>query len=76
MLECVGVRAVAYSLEDARLFNVLPSVTETRTLTPALLAQKDGMLLSRGTAAVLQTQAMQDAPIMSDGAEPSASRGV
>ena len=54
LLESAGARAVDYTPVDARLFNVLPSITETRTLVPALLSQKDGSLLYRGTAAVLQ----------------------
>jgi len=47
-----GIRAVTFSPEEARLFNILPSLTESRTLVPALLSAKDGALLYRGTAAV------------------------
>lgn len=57
LLDSAGVHAVVYSSTDAHLFNVLPSITETRTLVPALLSQKDGALLYRGTAAVIQITA-------------------
>lgn len=50
-----GARAVPYSPETESMFNVLPSISRTRTVTPALISQKDGTLLYRGTAAVLQT---------------------
>lgn len=53
LLAALGVRAVAYGPEDGRLFNLLPSLTETSTLSPALVSLKDGSLLYRGTAAVL-----------------------
>ena len=54
LLASLGVRAAGYTPQDARLFTVLPSISETRTLSPALLATKDGALLRRGTAAVMQ----------------------
>ena len=53
LLSALGVRAVAYGPEDGRLFNILPSLTETSTLSSALVSLKDGSLLYRGTAAVL-----------------------
>jgi len=54
LLVSAGAKAVTYTQQDMRLFNLLPSLTETRTLVPALVASKDGALLYRGTAAVLQ----------------------
>ena len=54
LLASLGVRAAGYTPQDARLFTVLPSISVTRTLSPALLATKDGALLRRGTAAVMQ----------------------
>lgn len=47
-----GVRAEAYNAEIAGNFTILPSLNKTRTLVPALVSQKDGSLLFRGTAAV------------------------
>ncbi len=55
LLWASGIRALPYAPEDARHFNILPSVSQTRTLVPALVAQKDGALLYRGTAAVLES---------------------
>ena len=52
LLTGMGVRAVSFTPQEQRLFTVLPSVNDTRTLTPALLCEKDGALLRRGTAAV------------------------
>ncbi len=56
LLFVLGARAVRYAPAESGLFNVLPSVTETRTLVPALVSAKDGALLYRGTAAVLETE--------------------
>lgn len=56
MLSGLGIRAVAYSPQDQRLFTVLPSIQETRTLDPALVSLKDGALLHRGAAAVCEPQ--------------------
>lgn len=75
LLESIGVRAVDYATADARLFNVLPSITETRTLVPALLSQKDGALLYRGTAAVLQHTAPSLQSSLSD-SETTQPQGV
>ena len=58
LLLTTGARAVAYSPEVARLFTVLPSLGETRTITPALVSQQDGALLARGAAAVRQAPPM------------------
>ena len=52
LLEGLGLHPVSYSPEEARLFTVLPSLHLTRTITPALVSRKDGVLLYRGTAAV------------------------
>lgn len=52
LLESLGARAVDYQPDVARLFTVLPSLGATRTLAPAIVAQKDGALLARGAAAV------------------------
>jgi len=74
LLSGMGARAVPYSAADAGLFNVLPSITETRTLVPALVSLKDGALLYRGTAAALtaeNTAAAAVAPPAADGAEPA-----
>jgi hypothetical protein len=62
LLGDIGARAVWYAPEQARLFNVLPSISETRTLTPALVSLKDGALLYRGTAAVLAQAAGSESP--------------
>ena len=55
LLDRLGVRAVQYDSTQSQRFTVLPSITQTNTLTPALVSKKDGTLLYRGTAAVLQT---------------------
>lgn len=52
MLEGMGLCALDYSEENRRLFNALPSKTETRTLSPAIVSAQDRRLLRRGTAAV------------------------
>ncbi len=52
MLESMGLWALPYSEENRRLFSALPSKTETRTLSPAILSAQDHRLLRRGTAAV------------------------
>lgn len=52
ILESMGLCALEYSEENRRLFNALPSKSETRTLSPAILTREDGKLLRRGTAAV------------------------
>lgn len=52
LLEGLGLHPVFYSAQDARLFTILPSLNLTRTITPALISRKDGVLLYRGTAAV------------------------
>lgn len=52
MLESMGLRALDYSNESHRLFTALPSKSETRTLSPAIVSIQDYRLLKRGTAAV------------------------
>lgn len=52
MLKSMGLCALPYSEENRRLFSALPSKTETRTLSPAILSTQDHRLLRRGTAAV------------------------
>ena len=52
ILTLLGLRAVDYTPDSGRLFTTLPSRGETRTLSPAIVAAKDGRLLRRGTAAV------------------------
>lgn len=52
LLAGLGLRALDYSEENCRLFNALPSKTETRTLSPAIVSTQDHRLLKRGTAAV------------------------
>ena len=53
LLQCLGVRTATYRAEDYRLFTVLPSLSATHTIMPALVSVKDGALLYRGTAAVV-----------------------
>lgn len=52
MLESMGLKALDYSEDSRRLFTALPSKTETRTLSPAIVSIEDFRLLRRGTAAV------------------------
>lgn len=52
MLEGMGLCALDYSDESRRLFTALPSKSETRTLSPAIVSKQDYRLLRRGTAAV------------------------
>lgn len=52
LLASLGLCALDYSSENQRLFNALPSKSETRTLSPAILSAQDHRLLRRGTAAV------------------------
>lgn len=54
LLGGMGVHVVRYAPQEQRLFTVLPSISETRTLAPALVSAKDGALLQRGTAAVCE----------------------
>jgi hypothetical protein len=60
LISGMGARVVSYSAEESRLFTILPSVSQTRTLLPALVSQKDGSLLYRGTAVVLQAASFAD----------------
>jgi len=52
LLASLGLQALDYTEENSRLFNALPSKTETRTLSPAIVSAQDHRLLRRGTAAV------------------------
>lgn len=52
LLASLGLCAVDYCAETSRLFNALPSKTDTRTLSPAIVSAQDHQLLRRGTAAV------------------------
>ena len=52
LLAELGLGALDYSEENRRLFNALPSKSETRTLAPAIVSLEDQRLLRRGTAAV------------------------
>lgn len=52
LMESMDLRALDYSDESRKLFTALPSKTETRTLSPAIVSTKDYRLLRRGTAAV------------------------
>jgi hypothetical protein len=70
LLRASGIRALPYAPEDARHFNILPSVSQTRTLVPALVAQKDGALLYRGTAAVLENAIAGEASVPSPALRP------
>ena len=57
MLASLSLAAVSYSDAAAHLFTVLPSKNETKTLVPAIVAEKDHQLLKRGVAAVQMSQA-------------------
>ncbi len=72
LLTAMGISAVPYTPESAYHFTILPSLDETRTLMPALISQKDGQLLARGTAAVIM-QHSQTARLSENGAEASPS---
>lgn len=48
----LGLEAVDYSPKDKRLFTILPSIQDTRTLIPALVSQQDGRLVRMGAATV------------------------
>lgn len=48
----MGLTALDYSAENAKLFTTLPSKTENRTIAPAIVATDDYRLIRRGTAAV------------------------
>lgn len=52
LMEGMGLKALNYSEESRGLFTALPSKTETRTLSPAIISVRDARLLRRGTAAV------------------------
>ena len=52
LLAGLGLTALDYTEENRRLFNALPSKSETRTLSPAIVSLEDRRLLRRGTAAV------------------------
>ena len=49
-LHMMGVEVRYYSEGDARMFDVLPTMGEARTIRPALI--KDGQVIRRGTAAL------------------------
>lgn len=51
LMECLGLRAVDYSPQTSKLFNVLPSKNTTQTIVPAILSISEQRLLKRGTAA-------------------------
>ena len=51
LMECLGMRAVDYSPQTSKLFNVLPSKNTTQTIVPAILSVSEQRLLRRGTAA-------------------------
>ena len=51
LLDGLGLEALPFNEANQRLFTVLPSKEETRTLSPALLSKEDGRLIRRGTAA-------------------------
>lgn len=60
LLECEHIAFCDYSPDQARLFSVLPSKNDSCTVTPALLDEKDGALLYRGTAVVKDTSVHQE----------------
>lgn len=53
-LRRMGVEAVFYGEEHAALFDVLPTLGDTRTVRPAMV--QDGNVLRRGVAAVSARQ--------------------
>ena len=54
LLNGLGFRAMEYSEDNSRLFTVLPSKNETRTISPAIVSAEDFRLIRRGPAAVRQ----------------------
>jgi len=50
----MGVSVVPFSVQEAKLFSILPSISQTRKLLPELVSQKDESLQYRGTAVVMQ----------------------
>lgn len=64
LLASLGVRALPYSQEEQRYFTVLPSISGTHTLAPALVSTRDGALLQRGTAAVAAQPGTPEAAAM------------
>jgi len=54
LLAAFGLRAVWYTEENSRLFNILPSKNTTRTLSPAIVSVPENRMLRRGTAAVCE----------------------
>jgi len=51
-LHMLGMETLAYSTEHAALFDILPTMGETRTIRPALV--RDGQVIRRGAAACRQ----------------------
>lgn len=74
LLGGMGVLAVRYAPQEQRLFTVLPSISETRTLAPALVSAKDGALLLRGTAAVCEPLASTREALNVQSAQPEPPR--
>ena len=53
LLEELGLQLMEYTPENSAYFNLLPSLRENHTMTPAILDTRDGRLVRRGTAAVV-----------------------
>ena len=49
-LHMLGVELIRYDAQHAQLFDILPTMGESRTIRPAMM--KDGRLLRRGVAAL------------------------
>ena len=50
ILSAMGATPLNYTPTDSRYFNVLPTKNGARTIRPALIARKDGALLTMGVA--------------------------
>ncbi|MBQ7786341.1 MAG: hypothetical protein IJ381_09400 [Clostridia bacterium] len=56
-LHMLGVEIAQYRPENAQMFDILPTLGETRTIRPALI--KDGKVLRRGAAACRMERSVQ-----------------
>ncbi|MBE5798502.1 MAG: hypothetical protein E7321_00935 [Clostridiales bacterium] len=55
-LHLLGVELIGYSVENAQLFDILPTMGESRTIRPAMM--QDGKVLRRGVAALQAGRSM------------------
>lgn len=61
LLSGMDLQALEYNEDNRRFFTTLPSKSETRTLSPAILSAGDFRLLHRGAAAV-RTEELEKTP--------------